>query len=308
MNNFITRTLSAIVYAGLVIGGILVQPICFGGHPLLFGILFMIVSTLAVREFHALVGSDIKTMTYAMMSNALLYSTLYFLFFGDLIWRGLLVAYIAIMLLALISHLFRPQVQPIQSWGNLCAGQVMIALPFALMNGVLMHSKWLMLALFILLWVNDSGAYIVGSLMAKRKGGNHKMFPRVSPAKSWEGLIGGFIFDFRCSKRHCGTSKRCSHGRCSRRSGTVHFSFGRVVPLVRNYGDHAPLRVFQCSCPSLSSCAAPSFPPCQPGSRNALCPFRQYLGKPSGPWQRGNTHGHSGGRRHGAKLPRHCKR
>ena len=195
MNNFITRTLSAIVYAGLVIGGILVQPICFGGHPLLFGILFMIVSTLAVREFHALVGSDIKTMTYAMMSNALLYSTLYFLFFGDWIWRGLLVAYIAIMLLALISHLFRPQVQPIQSWGNLCAGQLMIALPFALMNGVLMHSKWLMLALFILLWVNDSGAYIVGSLMAKRKGGNHKMFPRVSPAKSWEGLIGGFVFD-----------------------------------------------------------------------------------------------------------------
>ena len=195
MNNFITRTLSAIVYAGLVIGGILVQPICFGGHPLLFGILFMIVSTLAVREFHALVGSDIKTMTYAMMSNALLYSTLYFLFFGDWIWRGLLVAYIAIMLLALISHLFRPQVQPIQSWGNLCAGQVMIALPFALMNGVLMHSKWLMLAVFILLWVNDSGAYIVGSLMAKRKGGNHKMFPRVSPAKSWEGLIGGFVFD-----------------------------------------------------------------------------------------------------------------
>ena len=195
MNNFITRTLSAIVYAGLVIGGILVQPICFGGHPLLFGILFMIVSTLAVREFHALVGSDIKTMTYAMMSNALLYSTLYFLFFGDLIWRGLLLAYVAVMLLALISHLFRPQVQPIQSWGNLCAGQVMIALPFALMNGVLMHSKWLMLALFILLWVNDSGAYIVGSLMAKRKGGNHKMFPRVSPAKSWEGLIGGFVFD-----------------------------------------------------------------------------------------------------------------
>lgn len=195
MNNFITRTLSAIVYAGLVIGGILVQPICFGGHPLLFGILFMIVSTLAVREFHALVGSDIKTMTYAMMSNALLYSTLYFLFFGDWIWRGLLLAYVAVMLLALITHLFRPQVQPIQSWGNLCAGQVMIALPFALMNGVLMHSKWLMLALFILLWVNDSGAYIVGSLMAKRKGGNHKMFPRVSPAKSWEGLIGGFVFD-----------------------------------------------------------------------------------------------------------------
>ncbi|MBR6550967.1 MAG: phosphatidate cytidylyltransferase [Paludibacteraceae bacterium] len=195
MNNFFTRTLSAIVYAGLVIGSILVQPACFGGHPLLFGVLMMIISALAVREFHALVNSDIKTTTYAMMAGVLLFATLYFLFYGDFIWRGLLVAYVAIMLLALITHLFRPQVQPIQSWGNLCAGQMMIALPFALMTGVLMHSKWLMLALFILIWVNDSGAYIVGSLMAKRKGGNHKMFPRVSPAKSWEGLIGGFIFD-----------------------------------------------------------------------------------------------------------------
>ena len=195
MNNFITRTLSAIVYAGLVIGSILVQPLCFGGHPLLFGVLFMIVSTLAVREFHALVGSDIKTTTYAMISNALLYTTLYFLFFGDWIWRGLLLAYVAVMLLALITHLFRPQVQPIQSWGNLCASQLMVALPFALMNGIMMHNQWLMLALFILLWVNDSGAYIVGSLTAKRKGGNHKMFPRVSPAKSWEGLIGGFVVD-----------------------------------------------------------------------------------------------------------------
>lgn len=195
MNNFVQRTLSAVVYAGLVLSSILVAPASFGGHPLLFGVLMMIISTLAVREFHTLVNSDIKTTTYAMMSNALLFSTLYFLFYGDTIWRGLLVAYVAIMLLALITHLFRPQVQPIQSWGNLCAGQLMIALPFALMTGVLMHSKWLMLALFILIWVNDSGAYIVGSLMAKRKGGNHKMFPRVSPAKSWEGLIGGFIFD-----------------------------------------------------------------------------------------------------------------
>ena len=195
MNNFVTRTLSAIVYAGLVIGAILVQPLCFGGHPLLFGVLFLIISTLAVREFHSLVGSDIKIQSYAMICNALLFTTLYFIFYGDVIWRMLLLAYVAIMLLALITHLFRKDIQSIHSLGNLCAGQIMVALPFALMNGVLMHNKFLLLALFILLWVNDSGAYIVGSLMAKRPQGNHKMFPRVSPAKSWEGLIGGLIFD-----------------------------------------------------------------------------------------------------------------
>jgi phosphatidate cytidylyltransferase len=196
MNNFITRTLSAIVYAGVVVASILVQPECFGNHMLLFGVVFMIVSTLAIREFHSLVGgSDVKIQSYAMIANALLFCTLYFLFYGDMIWRPLLFAYVAILLLAMIVHLFREKVNAVESWGNLCAGQLMIALPFALMSGVVLYNKWLMFALFILIWVNDSGAYIVGSLMSKRKGGNHKMFPRVSPAKSWEGLIGGFVFD-----------------------------------------------------------------------------------------------------------------
>lgn len=194
MNNFVKRTLSAIVYAGLVLTSILVQPHCFGTHPLLFGALFLIVSTLAVREFHVLVGSDIRLQSYAMIANALLFTTLYFLFYGDGIWSALLVAYVAIMLLALITQLFRENSHAIESWGNLCASQIMVALPFALMNGVLMHNRYLLLALFILLWVNDSGAYIIGSLTAKLPKGNHKMFPRVSPAKSWEGLIGGVVF------------------------------------------------------------------------------------------------------------------
>lgn len=196
MNNFITRTLSALVYAGVVIASLLVQPECFGNHMLLFGVVFMMVSTLAVREFHKLVGgSDVKIQSYAMMANVLLFCTLYFFFYGDLVWRPLLFAYVAILILTMILHLFREKVNAIQSWGNLCAGQLMIALPFALMSGIALYDKWLLFALFILIWVNDSGAYIVGSLMAKRKGGNHKMFPRVSPAKSWEGLVGGFIFD-----------------------------------------------------------------------------------------------------------------
>ena len=194
MNNFVQRTFSAIVYAGLVLTSILLQPQCFGGHPLLFGVLFLIVSTLAVREFHVLVGSDVRLQSYAMIANALLFTSLYFLFYGDGIWSALFVAYVAVMLLALIAQLFREHSNPIQSWGNLCASQMMVALPFALMNGVLMHNRYLLLALFILLWVNDSGAYIVGSLTAKLPKGNHKMFPRVSPAKSWEGLFGGVVF------------------------------------------------------------------------------------------------------------------
>ena len=50
-------------------------------------------------------------------------------------------------------------------------------------------NRMLPLSIFIFLWTNDTGAYCSGSLFGK-----HKLFPRISPAKSWEGSIGGGIF------------------------------------------------------------------------------------------------------------------
>ena len=188
MNNFFQRTLSAVVYAGTVIATTLL-------HPMYFGIVFMIVSAWAIYEHHKLVQTSIKAACYAIIATVLRFATMYFHFLGDPICKWLFFLYLAVFILAIIRELFIPQEDPIRSWGHLCSGQIMIALPFALTNGILMENKFLLLSLFVILWLNDSGAYIVGSLMAKRKRGNHKMFPRVSPAKSWEGLIGGFIFD-----------------------------------------------------------------------------------------------------------------
>ena len=188
MNNFFQRTLSAFAYAGVVITSILL-------NPAYFGIVFMIISAWAIFEYHKLVQTSTKGACYAIASSVLLFATMYFLFLGDPVCKWLFFLYLATLTLAIIRELFIPQEDPIRSWGHLCSGQIMIALPFALMNGILMENKFLLLALFAIIWINDSGAYIVGSLMGKRKSGNHKMFPRVSPAKSWEGLIGGFIFD-----------------------------------------------------------------------------------------------------------------
>ena len=50
-------------------------------------------------------------------------------------------------------------------------------------------AKLLIMGIFILIWVNDSFAYLVGKTMGK-----HKLFPRISPKKTIEGSLGGLIF------------------------------------------------------------------------------------------------------------------
>lgn len=191
MSNLIQRTLSGALYVILVVAGILV-------HPLFFSILFGLVTPLAVREYHNLVHSDCFLTIISMILGEILFIGMACVF--TLTYCGvvnivpmLAVLYVVLLLFAFIVELFRKAQNPISNCGNLLVSQVMIALPFSLMCSVMAVSEYVLLSLFILIWLNDSGAYCVGSLMAKRKGGNHKMFPRVSPNKSWEGLIGGAL-------------------------------------------------------------------------------------------------------------------
>ena len=204
MNNFVTRTLSATVYAALVISSILV-------HPYYFGVVFLVLSMLTVHEFMHLMthveGTPAKGTVLQTVLPMLLAGVLFAAYYcngGLTTWLSRTV-YGGLLMLTLITELFLKAENPIRNWGNILVSQVMIALPFALMTKIYAYSgfngfdsvakgPFLLLSLFILIWVNDSGAYIVGCTMGKRKGGNHKMFPRVSPNKSWEGLIGGVFF------------------------------------------------------------------------------------------------------------------
>ncbi|MBQ7531558.1 MAG: phosphatidate cytidylyltransferase [Paludibacteraceae bacterium] len=199
MSNLIQRTLSGAIYVAVVVVSIMV-------HPIAFAALFAVVSTLAVREFHIITGDERYTKVFGMLLNLLLFVGVGVWQYCDRLIATNLVfetslaqlitfAYAIVLLVALVCELAHYEAaQPAAHWGNLLAGQVMIALPFATMLIVMAYSKWLLLALFVLLWTNDTGAYCVGMLTAKRKNGNHKMSPHISPKKSWEGLIGGAVF------------------------------------------------------------------------------------------------------------------
>lgn len=51
------------------------------------------------------------------------------------------------------------------------------------------NSQWILFAIFAMIWISDIAAYFVGKTFGK-----HKLFPIVSPKKTWEGFFGGGLF------------------------------------------------------------------------------------------------------------------
>ncbi len=62
-------------------------------------------------------------------------------------------------------------------------------LPFILNHNFEGSSPAVIIGFFLLLWINDSGAYLAGVSLGK-----HRLMERISPKKSWEGFIGGAVF------------------------------------------------------------------------------------------------------------------
>lgn len=171
-------------------------------NPYAFSALFFVFCLLAVDEFHRLVHSPRALRIYSMVVTVLLWMMIECLAWRiegsekNLHFAGLIfgVAYMLLVIFALLDEIWNHSDRPLQNWGNLLISQIMIALPLASLLFLEFLDKRILLALFVLIWVNDTGAYCVGSLTAKRPNGNHKMSPHISPKKSWEGLIGGVAF------------------------------------------------------------------------------------------------------------------
>lgn len=201
MSELVKRSLSGAVFVGCVVGSII-------WNSYSFCVLFFLFAVIAVDEFHRLVQSPRALRIYSFVATVALWATVV-----SLAWStrgithptkiglnhmeiGLIMgaAYLPILIITLLDEIWNHSERPLQSWGHFLISQIMIALPLATLSFLYFLDYRLLLALFVLIWVNDTGAYCVGSLTAKRPNGNHKMTPHISPKKSWEGLIGGFVF------------------------------------------------------------------------------------------------------------------
>ena len=186
MKNFIQRTITGIIFVGVIFSAIFFQP-----EYRTLSFLFAIVTGLGLHEFYHIVnkGFNVKVPTAYMVVCGLV------LYFGCMLasvsnGMALIIAYVFCLSGLVIAELYRKKENPIHNLAFAFMGQVMVAVPFSLLHFIAMPQNIHgIFAIFVLIWLSDTGAYLVGCTLGK-----HKLFERISPKKSWEGFFGGCIF------------------------------------------------------------------------------------------------------------------
>lgn len=192
MKNLIVRTITGVLFVAVLVTCLL--------HPISMICLFAIITGLALWEYTGLVNKikgvsvnrfiSIVAGVYFFLAVALFSS-------GNGLGMVLFIPYLLTLVYLFISELYKKAPDPIENWAYTMLGQMYIALPFSTINmlalsespyGLPAYNYIIPLSVFIFLWANDSGAYCFGSMF-----GRHKLFPRVSPGKTWEGSAGGAV-------------------------------------------------------------------------------------------------------------------
>ncbi|KGI20875.1 phosphatidate cytidylyltransferase [Hoylesella timonensis] len=190
--NLITRSITGILFVAIMVTSFL--------QSVNMIVVFALITGLATWEFtglvneykHVNVNRRITTVAgvYFFLAVAGVNS-------GAIQTNAVFVPYLLTIIYLFISGLYTKSSDSVNDWAYTMLSQMYIALPLSTINviafrqaadGLNYYYYLLPLSIFIFLWTNDTGAYCTGSLFGK-----HKLFPRISPAKSWEGSIGGGI-------------------------------------------------------------------------------------------------------------------
>ncbi|MBQ9666700.1 MAG: phosphatidate cytidylyltransferase [Bacteroidaceae bacterium] len=191
MKNLIIRTITGILFVVVLVGGIVWNP-----YSLL--LLFTVITALTVWEFTTIINHNMHLHVNRFITTvaaAYLFVAVW-AFNTNIMGSEVFIPYLISIIYLLVSEIYFDRSDTIQNWAMALMAQLYIALPFASFNTLCFISTptgvsyyfWYALSVFIFLWANDSGAYLIGSWLGK-----HRLFPRISPKKSWEGSIGGGI-------------------------------------------------------------------------------------------------------------------
>lgn len=189
-SSFFQRTLTGALLVGLIVGLILL-------NNLLFKIALLALTIGCTHELLLLINLTHKRL--AVLSHLVASAAFLLIAFGNnhpMLTPITLLSIIAVMaVISLSTSLYADQDNAAMLGFQTLIPVFYIALPMALIplfDHIIPRGgtqPMMILSLFILIWVNDTFAYLIGISF-----GRHRLFERVSPKKSWEGAFGGLVF------------------------------------------------------------------------------------------------------------------
>lgn len=193
MKKLIIRTLTGAIYVSLLVG-------CTVYSPISAFFFFAIVAAATLWEFGTIMNKRARTSLLSSVISLAGFILMAAVWLSAISYPQapqLFALYGAMMIFLLVIELYRKADHPLRNWTFSFASQLYVALPFALLSLLCFDVKadevsynWIYpLALFIFLWVNDTFAYLFGCSLGHVF--TPKLFPRISPKKSWIGSIGG---------------------------------------------------------------------------------------------------------------------
>ncbi len=195
MNNFITRTITGSLFVILIVASILLS-------HYFFSFVFLLFSILGIAEFYSITGKeDIKPQLLSgIVISVLLFCISAYVSISNAHFKLLFLS-IPLFFIPFIIELFRNKSNAISNIATTLLGIFYVVFPLSLLNFIPnisfesgIYNKGILLGYFILIWTNDTFAYLVGVKIGKTR-----LFERISPKKSWEGSIGGLFFSMLAS-------------------------------------------------------------------------------------------------------------
>ncbi len=189
MKNLVLRILSGAVYIALIVAAILL----LDNSPVMYLLVFPLLIVLGIGEMVTMAKDD-ATQSWLvniidMLGGVGMFVAFYLHYEGETMQsRALWLLPIATyLLLRTIVQLYRPRQNALHSLERSFFSLGYVALPVAMLNAIMsITAPRLLLGVFMFIWLYDTGAFCVGVLVGK-----HRLFERISPKKSWEGVIGG---------------------------------------------------------------------------------------------------------------------
>lgn len=192
-SNLIVRTVTGVLFVAVMVAGMAFRP-----EALI--LLFALITGLTTWEYCGIVNQreDISVNRFITTAAAVYLNLAFAGFCGGITPSAVFIPYLLTIVYLLVAELYLKQPNPVNNWAYTMLSQLYIALPLSTIyalafiaspDGATRFESLIPLSVFVFLWVNDTGAYCAGSLL-----GRHKLFPRVSPGKTWEGSVGGGVF------------------------------------------------------------------------------------------------------------------